>query len=106
MLGAGENVRGIARKLNRDCRKIKKYLNNPSKQRTRKGKGVFKTITGRQMTLIKKELGKNPLSTSKKIFDDAQVVGPSRSTRCKDPQKSWKSTEIKENTMSHQGWKA
>lgn len=82
-LADGESTLKMSKKLSRDHRTIKNFIKNGSKPQKRPDKGKFRSITSRQMRLLKRELSKQPLSTSKMIFDEAQINCVSRNTRCR-----------------------
>ena len=53
----------------------------------RSDKGKSRNVNGRHMTLLKRELAKTPLSTSKSLFDNTNIPCNSRATRCRILQK-------------------
>jgi len=86
-LGNGQSTLQISKKLSRDHRTIQAFVNNCTKTRVRSDRGKSRTVNGRQMTLLKREMAKNPLSTSKSVFKKAGVLCNSRATRCRTLQK-------------------
>ena len=83
LLSNGLSSLEIAKEMHRDNRTIKKFINNPLKQRTYTEKFKFRKICRREVTLIKQSLARNQLSSSKIIFDDARVDVRARNTRCR-----------------------
>ena len=81
-LGSGQTTLEISKKLLRDHRTVLKYVKNCINKRARADKGKRRKISGRKYTLVNRELAKNPLSTSKTIFDNANIICQSRTTRC------------------------
>ena len=83
MLSNGQSTLEISKFLGRDHRTIKSYTNDASKKRTRKDSGKPRTVSRRQIVLLKRASAKLPLATSKNIFKEAQVECHSRATRCR-----------------------
>jgi hypothetical protein len=71
----------IAKRMNRDHRTIKRFIGNILHLRQRRDKGRFLSISTRQKVLLKRAVAKNPLSTSRTVFNEAGINGVSRSTR-------------------------
>ena len=61
----GKSTLQMSKKLSRDHRTIKCFIKNGSKSQKRPDKGKFRSGTSRQMILLKCELSKRPLSTSR-----------------------------------------
>ena len=83
LLADGCSTLNISKQLSRDHRTIKKFTNNSNHSRKRSDSGKFKSIIQRQLVLVKRSLAKNPLSTSKKVFQEAGMEMISRTTRCR-----------------------
>ena len=73
----------IAKQLNRCHRTIKKFIENSQHTRSRSDKKVMRSVTKKQLTLLKKSLAQNQLATSRALFNEANIPVPSRTTRCK-----------------------
>ena len=83
MLADRRSTLAISKTINRDHRTIKSFVKNPLKIRTRKDKGKRKKVTKKDMLCLKRSLARNPVSTSKSVFNDAGVSCTSRATRCR-----------------------
>ena len=75
----------IAKMLGRDHRTIKKYATNPQSCNGRADKGKIREKSGvsrRVISLIKREVHRNPLQTSKQVFEAVGLFNVPKSTRC------------------------
>ena len=71
--------------LGRDHRTIKKYATNPQScsGRADKGKTWEKSgVSRRVISQIKREINRNPLQTSKQVFEAVGMVNMPKSTQC------------------------
>ena len=71
--------------LGRDHRTIKKYATNPQSCNGRADKGEIRKKSGvsrRVISLIKREVHRNPLQTSKQVFEAVGMFNVPKSTRC------------------------
>ena len=83
LLNQGKTSLDISKIIHRDHRTVKSYIANSSKVRQRSDKGMFRKISRREISSIKRAVAKNPHSTSFKIFDEAGVPTRSRAGRCR-----------------------
>ncbi|KAF4651908.1 hypothetical protein FOL47_011357, partial [Perkinsus chesapeaki] len=82
LLAQGKSKKEIANELGRSERTITRYLANPSHRYSRP-KGSYKnSVTEREKRSLKRAMSKNPLGTSREIFQEAGVKERARSTRC------------------------
>ena len=82
-LGDGVPTLEIAKKLGRDHRTIKKMVENINQTRkTRSGKG-FKDTSPRDLRRLKQIVHKNPLRSSRQIFEMAGIDNVKRDKRCR-----------------------
>ena len=75
-----------SRELDRDHRTIKKCVTNPELCNGRSDKGKISKkapVSHRAMSRIKREIRRNPLGTSKDVFENADVPDVPKSTRCR-----------------------
>ena len=75
----------IAKMLGRDHRTIKKYATNPQSCNGRADKGKIREKSGvsrRVISLIKREVHRNPLETSKQVLEAVGMFNVPKSTRC------------------------
>ena len=72
----------IAKRLKRDHRTIKKYVSNINTQRKKRSDANKRKVTSRDMRKLKFALAKNPLASSKTIFEQAGIDRACRKTRC------------------------
>ena len=73
----------IREELNRDHRTIKKFVTNPELCNRRSDKGKIRKkapVLHRTMSRIKREICRNPLGTSKEVFENADVSDVPKST--------------------------
>ena len=82
LLGEGHSTLEIAKTLGRDHRTIKKVANNVNKVRTRKTKKFKAKLTRQDYSRLLREVKKNPLQTSKQVFDECGISRVNRTTRC------------------------
>ena len=71
----------IAKMLSRDHRTIKNFVQKASKVRTRKDKGQFRLIKKKETTVLKMAIARNPLTTSRKCFNESNIQVKSRTSR-------------------------
>ena len=82
MLAAKVETVEIAKRLKRDHRTIKKYVENINTARKKRSDAGKRKVTSREMRKLKFALAKNPLASSKTIFEQSGVDRPCRKTRC------------------------
>ena len=82
-LANGKSVSNIAATLSRDVRTVRKFVSNPLAKAIRKDKGKSKVLTKRDLLRVKRQLRKNPNSTSKNILDNVGLCHVLKSTRCR-----------------------
>ena len=82
-LAQGKKSIEISKQLCRDHRTVKRFIANSNKARKRSDKGVCRSISRRQLSTIKQEVARHPLSTSKHIFEDAGIQGIPTTSRCR-----------------------
>ena len=82
LLGEGHSTLEIAKTLGRDHRIIKKVTNNVNKVWTRKTKKFKAKLTRQDYSQLSREVKKNPLQTSKQVFDACGISGVNRTIRC------------------------
>ena len=76
----------IAKELDRDHRTMKNFVTNPELCNGRFDKGKIRKkahVLHRAMRRTRREVCRNPLETSKKVFDNAGVPDMPKSTRCR-----------------------
>ena len=93
LLASNRKSLDIAKEIERDHRTIKRFLGNSNVRRQRSDKGKIRKITGWQMMRIKRAAVKNPLSSSKQIFERAGVSEIPRTSRCRHLQTIAKMTK-------------
>ncbi|KAF4668658.1 hypothetical protein FOL47_002918 [Perkinsus chesapeaki] len=82
-LASGETALQISKKLGRDPRTVKSFINDPSRKYVRP-KGAYKTsVTPRERTRLKRAVNRTPLSTSKRLFEEAGIPMKCKTTRCR-----------------------
>ena len=82
-LSKGECTNDIAKKLQRDHRTIKRFVQNSQDGRKPRVEKACRTLSSRELSRIKREVAKRPLATSKAIFEDVGLDDVPRSTRCR-----------------------
>lgn len=82
-LSRGESTNDIAKKLQRDHRTIKGYVQNNQDGRKPSEEKSSRTLSSRALSRIKREVAKRPLATSKTIFEAVGLDNVPRSTRCR-----------------------
>ena len=80
MLAARVHTVDVAKRLKRDHRTIKKYVENINTQRKKRSDAGKRKVTAREMRKLKFALAKNP--SSKTIFEKAGIDRGCRKTRC------------------------
>ena len=76
----------IAKELDCSHRIFKKFVTNPALCNGRCNKGKIRKkapVSHRAMSIIKREVRRNPLETRKKVFENACVPDVAKSTRCR-----------------------
>jgi hypothetical protein len=76
----------ISKELDRDHRSIKKFVTDPELCNGRSDRGKIRKkapVTHRAMSAIKREVRRNPLGSSKEVFENAGVPHVPKSTRCR-----------------------
>ena len=71
----------IARMLSLDHRTIKNFVQKASKVRSRSDKGHFRIIKKKEIEVLKKTIARNPLTTSRKCFNESNIQVESRTSR-------------------------
>ena len=71
----------IARMLSRDHRTTKNFVQKVSKVRSRSDKGHFSIIKKKETTVLKMAIARNPLTTSRKCFNESNNQVESRTSR-------------------------
>ena len=66
----------IAKQLNRCHRTIKKFIENSQHTRSPSDKGKMRSVTKKQLTLLKKSLAQNQFATSRTLFNGANIPVP------------------------------
>jgi hypothetical protein len=82
MLAAKVQTADIAKRLKRDHRTIKKYVENINTERKKRSDAGKRKVTSREMRRLKVALAKSPLASSKTIFEQAGIDRACRKTRC------------------------
>jgi transposase len=80
-MAKGKTPKAIAEQINRHVVTVKIFLQNPSKRKSRKDRGVLKSVSKRDMNRLKRSVRKLPGSTSAKIFEDADLPDITKTTR-------------------------
>jgi transposase len=83
MLAAGSPILEIARQLQRDHRTIKRFTSDISRKRQRQPQRGFRRVTSREVTALKREVARAPLSSSREIFERAGVASVPKTSRCR-----------------------
>lgn len=83
LLGQGHTATSIAKILGRDVRTIRKFITNGKQERKKRNEAKVKKITKREMVLRKREVARNPLSSSAALFKAAGIGEVPRTTRCR-----------------------
>ena len=76
----------ISKELDHDHRTMKKIVTNPELCNGHSDKGKIRKkapASHRAMSRIKREIRRNPLGTSKEVFENADVPDVPKSTRCR-----------------------
>lgn len=81
LLSTGKSTCFIAKKLKRDHRTIKKFVENGGVIRKKPSRCKPKALSSAQVRKLKLALIKNPNATSKNIFDDAGIPDIPKTTR-------------------------
>ena len=82
LLAAKVQTVEIAKRLKGDHRTIKKYVENINTARKKRSDAGKRKVTSREMRKIKFALAKNPLASSKTIFEQSGIGRPCRKPRC------------------------
>lgn len=80
-LAEGLPIMNLATELERDPRTLATFVRNPN-IKPRKDKGTRRNLTDRDLRKIRREIARNPSSTSATIFARAGVIPRSRQARC------------------------
>ena len=83
MLSDGERSNDIAKKLGRDHRTIKKFVDNSQSGRKKREEKPFRKLCNRDLNRIKREVVRRPLASSKDLFTSVGLGDIPRSTRCR-----------------------
>ncbi|KAL7837224.1 hypothetical protein SRHO_G00269350 [Serrasalmus rhombeus] len=81
-LSEGCSTLEIAKILGRDHRTIKRFVANSQQGRKKRAEKKKRKITAKDLRRIKREATRNPLSSTSVIFQNCNLAGVSRSTRC------------------------
>ena len=81
-LSEGCSTLEIAKILGRDHRTIKRFVANTQKSRKKRVEKKPRKLTAKDLRRIKREATRNPLSSSAVIFQNCNLPGVPRSTRC------------------------
>ncbi|KAF4684661.1 hypothetical protein FOZ60_007429 [Perkinsus olseni] len=81
LLAAGKTTLEISKILKRDHRTIKTFVANPEKRPEGHRGPTKKSVTAREKTRVKRAMAKQPLGTSKEIFEAAGVSMKPKSSR-------------------------
>ena len=68
MLSDGERSNDIAKKLGRDHRTMKKFIDNSQSGRKKREEKPFRKLCNRDLNRIKREVVRRPLASSKDLF--------------------------------------
>lgn len=79
-LGKGLKTLDISRKMNRDHRTVKRFVCESEKRQARSDKGVLRKVSLCQINRIREEM-KNPLMSSRQIFEAAGASGVPTTSR-------------------------
>lgn len=83
LIAGGKTTLEVSKLLKRDHRTIKKHVAGCFSRKGRKDRGKYRKVSPREVRKLKVCVNKNPLSTSKFIFADSDIVNVSRDTRCR-----------------------
>ena len=75
----------ISKTIGTDHRTVKKFANKPESCNGRSDKGKLRKstrVSHRALNLIKREVSRNPLQSSKEVFKDEGVSGIPKTSRC------------------------
>ena len=61
-------LENIAKKINRHFVTVKRFVHDPTKRKTRSGRGILKSVTKRDLNNLKRNLRKVAISKSAKEF--------------------------------------
>lgn len=79
----GTKTSDIAKRIGRDHRTVKKFVQDSEYQRKRSDKGSSRKITARKLRQIGRELIRKPLASSKEIFESVSASDVPKSSRCR-----------------------
>ena len=82
----------MVKRLKADHRTIKKYIENINTQRKKRSDAGKRRTRSRKMRKLKFALAKNPLASSRIIFEQAGIERSCRKTRCNIPNDIAKNT--------------
>ena len=81
-LGKSTPLENIAKKINRHLVTVKRFLHDPMKKRkTRSDRGILKSVTKRDLRILKRNVRKVPGTISKRIFQESGITGIPKTTR-------------------------
>lgn len=83
LLSKGIRTVEISKKLGRDHRTIQRFIQNTESKRTRADKGSSRTVSARELRSIRRQTRKNPLASSKTVFEKAGLGHIPRTSRCR-----------------------
>ena len=70
-IAKGKTPKAIAEKISHHVVTVKRFLQNPSKRKSRMDRGVLKSVSKQDMNRLKRSVRKLPGSTSATIFEEA-----------------------------------
>ena len=94
--------------LYRDHRTIKNFVQKASKVRRRSDKGHFRKFKKKEMTVLKIAIARNPLTTSRKCFNESNIQVESRTSCWRIIQvlaETKSATKKPPLTMNHKEWR-
>lgn len=95
----------ISKLLKRDHRIIKNYVKNSQGVRKKRVEKKWQKLTDHDLRRIKRELSRNPLVSSAKIFESCNITGVGKTTRCKVLQGLGKVLKVKTRPPLNQNHK-
>lgn len=82
-LSEGCSILDISKIINRDHRTVKRFVNDSEYVRTRVDKPSRRLLSDRDLSAVKRDMSRKPISTSAQIFQAAGLPGVAKSTRCR-----------------------
>ena len=83
LLSQGQSTLDIAKCLSRDHRTVKKFVANSKSGRKKRVQSKYQKINARHLRQIRRHVTRNPLATSREVFEACKLPKVSRTTRCK-----------------------